>query len=219
MQYQSDTVNRPALGKFFMLFALAFFVVQGLQAQSFKFGPRFGVATSPINPQDISDWQDFAVSFQDGSAEYQVGAFARVGLLGVYIQPEFLFTTSSANYLVTDLLDGGTEIFRERYYNVEIPMMAGIKLGPVRAQAGPVYRLNLGNSSEFFSRSGFGRSFADSEVGIQAGMGLDIGKKLVLDLKYEFNMNDIGNDITIFGQTHQLSNRGSQFVGSIGYSF
>ena len=137
MQYQSDTVNRPNISKFFMCLLWPFLWFRVYMLRPLSLVPRFGVASSPINPQDISDWQDFAVSFQDGSAEYQLGAFARVGLLGFYIQPEFLFTTSSANYLVTDLLDGGTEIFRERYYNVEIPMMAGIKLGPVRAPGRP----------------------------------------------------------------------------------
>lgn len=190
-----------------------------LSAQSFMFGPRIGIASSPFEIQEIDNINDFAITFQDGSPEYQVGAFARVAAFGLFIQPEFLFTTSSASYLVEDLGDGGREIFNEQYYNVEIPMMAGLKLGPIRLQGGPVYRLNLGNSSDFFTREGFSRSFVNSTVGVQTGIGLDIGKKLVFDLKYELPLAGATDDITIFGQSHNLSTRGAHAVASMGISF
>jgi len=190
-----------------------------LSAQSIKFGPRIGIASSPFEIQDIENVNDIAVTFQDGSPEYQVGVFARVAALGLFIQPEFLFTTSSASYLVEDLGNGGREIFNEQYYNVEIPVMAGIKLGPIRLQGGPVYRLNLGNSSDFFTTDGFSRSFTNSTVGVQTGIGLDIGKKLVFDLKYELPLSGATDDITILGQSHELSSRGAHAVASMGISF
>lgn len=190
-----------------------------LSAQSFKFGPRIGIASSPFEIQDIENINDIAVTFQDGSPEYQVGAFARIAALGFFIQPEFLFTTASASYLVEDLRNGGSEIFNEQYYHVELPVMAGIKMGPIRLQGGPVYRLNLGNSSDFFTADGFSRSFTNSTVGVQTGIGVDIGKKLVFDLKYELPLAAASDDITIFGQTHSLSNRGAHAVASMGISF
>lgn len=190
-----------------------------MSAQSLKFGPRIGIASSPFDVQDIENINDIAVTFQEGSPEYQVGAFARVALFGVFIQPEFLFTTASASYLVEDLKNGGSEIFDEQYYHVELPVMAGIKLGPIRLQGGPVYRLNLGNSSDFFSAEGFSRRFANSTVGVQTGIGLDIGRKLVFDLKYELPLAAASDDITILGQTHTLSNRGAHAVVSMGISF
>lgn len=207
-----------------ILTALFVFVIQlgfmgSLSAQSFKFGPRIGIASSPFEIQDIDNVNDIAVTFQDGSPEYQVGAFAQFAALGLFIQPEFLFTTSSASYLVEDLRDGGREIFNEQYYHVELPVMAGIKLGPIRLQGGPVYRLNLGNSSDFFTTDGFSRSFTNSSVGVQTGIGLDIGKKLVFDLKYELPLANASDDLTIFGQSHELSSRGAHAVASMGISF
>lgn len=207
-----------------ILRCLVLFVIQlafmgSLSAQSVKFGPRVGIASSPFEIQEIENISDFAITFQDGSPEYQVGVFARVAAFGLFVQPEFLFTTSSASYLVEDLGDGGREIFNEQYYNVEIPVMAGLKLGPIRLQGGPVYRLNLGNSSDFFTTDGFSRSFVNSTVGVQTGIGLDIGKKLVFDLKYELPLTGTTDDITIFGQSHSLSTRGAHAVASMGISF
>lgn len=201
------------------IIVLQLLLMSSMSAQTLMFGPRIGIASSPINAADIDNFQDFAVSFQDGSPEYQVGAFARIQALGLFIQPEFLFTTSSASFLVEDLRNGGREIFDEQYYHVEMPLMAGLKLGPIRLQGGPVYRVNLGNNSDFFTTDGFGRSFKNSEVAVQTGVGLDIGKKLVFDLKYELPLYDTGDDLTLFGQTHTLSQRGSHFVASMGISF
>ncbi len=162
---------------------------------------------------------NFEVSFQDGSAEYKAGVFARLQLFGLYVQPEFLFSTSSGNFLVSDLVNGGSEILREQYYNVEIPIMAGIKLGPFRAHGGPVYRINLDNNSDFLSINGFGRGFRESTVSLQAGVGLDIGRKMVLDINYGFNLSDNRDEISLFGQTHELTEQGAQLSASLGFSF
>lgn len=214
------TTNKPSITKFLAIFSLCFiFFGSQAQAQKFKFGPRFGVATSSLNGGNFGDFEDFDISFQDGSAEYKAGVFARLQLLGLYVQPEFLFTTSSGNFLVSDLVNGGSEIFSERYYNVEIPIMAGVKLGPFRLQGGPVYKVNLDTNSDFLSVDGFGRGFRESTVSLQAGVGLDIGRKMVLDVNYGFNLSDTRDNISLFGQTHDLTEQGAQLSASLGFSF
>ncbi|MEM8887187.1 MAG: outer membrane beta-barrel protein [Bacteroidota bacterium] len=219
MNMRVITTNKTKLAKIFAIFSLSFiFFGSQVQAQKFKFGPRIGVATSPLNGSDFN-FDDFDISFQDGSAEYKAGVFARLQLLGLYVQPEFLFTTSSGNFLVSDLVNGGSEILREQYYNVEIPIMAGIKLGPFRAHGGPVYRINLDNNSDFLSINGFGRGFRESTVSLQAGVGLDIGRKMVLDINYGFNLSDNRDEISLFGQTHELTDQGAQLSASLGFSF
>jgi len=215
-----NTTNKLSSAKIIAIFSLCFiFFGSQVQAQKFKFGPKFGVATSSLNGGDFSEFDDFDISFQDGSAEYKAGVFARLQILGLYIQPEFLFSTSSGNFLVSDLVNGGSEIFREQYYNVEIPIMAGIKLGPFRAHGGPVYKVNLDTNSDFLSVDGFGRGFRQSTVSLQAGVGLDIGRKMVLDINYGFNLSDSRDEITLFGQTHDLTEQGAQLSASLGFSF
>ncbi|WNJ16697.1 outer membrane beta-barrel protein [Pontibacter sp. G13] len=198
--------------------------MQQAQAQNFKFGPRIGVASSGVGLQDllIQDMDDLdrlKVSLQESSPEYQLGFFARVKLLGLYIQPEALITTSKFSYLVEDIVNSGDEVVTERRFGLEVPINAGIKLGPLRLQAGPVYRMTLSSPTEVANLVAMKRNFADATVGLQAGVGLDLGKKIVLDLKYEANLSSVTDEITVFGSTHQLSDHGGQLVGALGIAF
>ncbi|MDX1909268.1 MAG: outer membrane beta-barrel protein [Bacteroidia bacterium] len=210
----------------FRVFTLSLLVLVSAPAfaQKLKFGPRFGVAASGIQAEelmikDLNDVDALRLELQNASPEAQLGVFGRLQILGFYVQPEALLTTSSAEFLVEDLQNGGTELLKERYYNLEVPLMAGVKLGPLRAQAGPVYHMNLGNASDFTTLDGFSRRFRDSAVGFQAGAGLDLGKKIVLDVKYELDMNGVRDEVTVFGQSHPVSQQGGRLIGSVGFSF
>lgn len=195
-----------------------------VHAQGLKFGPRFGIASSSVEVEDFiasspNNLESLKISLQEASPEYQLGVFGRVSLLGLYVQPEVLLTTSSVRYLYEDITNASTETLKEQYFRLEMPLMAGIKLGPFRANAGPVYRMNLGTASELRDIQGLTRRFDESSVGLQAGVGLDLGKKVVLDLRYEGTLGDSQDDITLFGQTHALSSQKGQVVASMGISF
>jgi hypothetical protein len=208
------------------VFALSLiaFVAAPASAQNLKFGPRFGIASSGIEASSLNikngdDLDALRIQLQESSPEYQIGAFARVSLFGLYLQPEALITTSKASFAYEDLINGGTQQLTERRVNLEVPIMAGLKLGPFRVQGGPVYRMNLANSSELSQIDGLSRSFREAKVGLQAGVGLDLGKKIVVDLKYEGDLSGTRDELTIFGQTHEVSEHGGRLVGSVGISF
>jgi len=199
-------------------------MLPSLHAQGIKFGPRIAVSSAGIQPQDlmIRDQNDFdalSVKLQDASPEYQVGAFARVSLLGLYVQPEVLVSTATATYLYENMTDGSTGTAEERYFNLEVPVMAGIKFGPFRVQGGPVYRMNLAGTSDLKDIEGLGRKFSDASLGFQGGVGLDLGKKIVLDLKYETAIPTLNDEVTFLGQTHTLNQHSGQLIGSLGISF
>lgn len=192
-------------------------------AQNLKFGPRFGVGASGIEAQDLvirneNDVEALRLQLQNASPEVQMGVFGRVSLLGLYVQPEVLLATSSARYLYEDAISGGTELLKEQYYRLEVPVMFGLKLGPLRAQGGPVFHTPLANASELTTISGLSRSYRESSTGIQAGLGLDLGKKVVFDVKYEANLSGVRDEITIFGQSHAVSTQGSRVIASLGIS-
>ncbi|MEO0895247.1 MAG: porin family protein [Bacteroidota bacterium] len=193
-------------------------------AQVLKFGPKVGVSTSGISAdelviRDASDLESLKISLQNSSPEYQVGFFGRLNLAGLYIQPEFMLTTSSVEYLIEDFTDGTSDPLYEQYFGLEMPIMAGIKLGPLRANAGPVFRTGLGTVSELTEVRGYGRKFSESQVGLQAGVGFDLGKKLILDFRYEIDLSNARDEVDILGQTHTLSQHGGQLSASLGYSF
>lgn len=218
----SKTVFRS--GSFLLALALMMMIAPALQAQKLKFGPRFGLGASGIQTdeiliKDLNDVNSLRLELQNASPEAQVGVFGRLSLFGFYVQPEVLLTTASTKYLVEDLQNGGTDILKERYWNLEVPVMAGIKLGPLRAQAGPVFHTPLANVSQLTDISGLSRTYRESSVGIQGGLGLDLGKKIVFDVKYEADLTGMRDEISIFGQTHDVSDRGGRLIASLGVSF
>ncbi|MEO1449216.1 MAG: outer membrane beta-barrel protein [Bacteroidota bacterium] len=225
MNTTANTRNHANLPmKHFIMLALGILMIAPLSAQKLKFGPRFAVSSSGIEPNDLviqnsADLDQLALSLSETSPNYQIGLFGRLQILGLYIQPEFLLSTSSATFLYEDLTTGDEESLTERYFELEMPIMAGIKFGPFRLQAGPVYRMNLSNNSNLNNIDGLTRNFQSSTVGLQGGVGLDLGKKLVLDLKYEAPLGRLRDEVTIFGQTHEVTDRSGQLIGSIGYSF
>lgn len=209
---------------FLALLLIAFLSVPMMQAQKIKVGLKGGLSSTSVKPNDLiilngADFEELSLAFQESTPEYHGGLFARVSLLGFYVQPEVLIATAKTKYLVGDLSSGSSSVVKERYYNLEVPIMAGVKLGPFRAQGGPVYRMNLNNNSDWDEISGVVRNWQDSSLGLRAGVGLDLGKKIIFDLNYEFNLTNNRDEITIFGQTHEVSQRGSQLVASLGYTF
>jgi hypothetical protein len=196
-------------------------LANGAYAQKLIAGPRIGVASTGIEPKDLvirnaQDVDALRLQIQNSSPEIMVGAFTRLTLLGIFVQPEVLLTTSSAEFLYEDLVSGGEEFLRERYWNLDVPIMAGIKFGPFRVQGGPVYRLNMSNKTDLTTIDGLTRNFKQSDVALQAGLGLDLGKKLILDLKYQPNLSDYRNEVTMFGNTHKVSDRQGQLSLSLG---
>ena len=192
--------------------------------QGIKFGPRLAVSSAGIQPQDLvirdqNDLNALSVKLQDASPEYQVGFFGRVSLLGLYVQPELLISTATASYLYEDMTDGTTGTAQERYFNLEVPVMAGVKFGPFRLQGGPVYRMNIAGTSDLKDIEGLSRNFEQASLGFQGGVGLDLGKKIVLDLKYETAIPTLGDEVTFLGQTHTLNQHSGQLIGSVGVSF
>ncbi|MCI4671052.1 MAG: PorT family protein [Bacteroidia bacterium] len=214
------------MSRAFFIFSVTLALLFGgaANAQVFKIGAKAGISTSGISSDDLSirstdDLQDLKISLQNSSPEYQLGLFTRLNLAGLYVQPELMFTTSSVEYLLEDFRDGTSDPLYEQYFGLEMPIMAGIKLGPFRANAGPVFRTNLGSVSEITQLSGYGRKFRESQMGIQAGFGFDLGKKLILDFRYEVDLSETRDEITIFDQTHELSKHGGQLSVGLGYSF
>lgn len=117
-----------------------------------------GDGTSVINPIYI-DVTVPNVTFTPSSYElgYHFGAFCRVKVAMLYIQPELIFSQANANIDVTKedaLGEFQNSISKVTYNNFDIPVLVGIKLGPARLCAGPVATFNLsGNILSLWTKS------------------------------------------------------------------
>ena len=189
--------------KAFILFVFIAALSLQAQAQIFTVGPKFGVSQGDVEVTN-------GFRGEDSKIGYHVGAFARINLPIIYIQPELLYTNTGGSF------SDNTFNYDVSFNRLDVPVMFGLKLGSVLSlQAGPVatYLLN----GELLSTNGNTSSRAippkeDFTFGYQAGIGLDIGNFL-MGLKYEGAMTNSIN------RTSALSTdqRQNQLILSMGF--
>ena len=206
--------------KVIFVLALAAIFTTTAQAQ-FKAGIKGGVTTYNMKLGDFlvtnSDAaSDFGLAVKDAKFGYQFGLWARIGR-GLHIQPEILFSTNKVEY---EIQDGNNSFLgEETYANIDVPIMAGIKLGPLRAQAGPVARIFLGSDDKLASIIEDYQSDHDRfKIGYQAGIGLDLWR-VALDLRYEGSLRHFGDNISVAGQNFGLDGKAGRVVATVGVAF
>jgi hypothetical protein len=186
-----------------------------------KFGIKGGLSTNNLSIDQMIDSPDGDVILQnakDASYGFHGGLFVRLSLLGIYIQPELLLTSSENKIKITE--PGIPEEIRTQKFNkLDIPVLLGFKLGPVRINAGPAATIKLSSPKELFDTEGYENLYKSATFGYQAGVGVDILNKLTLDLRYEGNLNKFGNEIVIGGETFELDQRSSAISLSLGIIF
>lgn len=174
-----------------------------LNAQVLSVGPKIGISQG-----DVSVSNGF--NGDESKMGYHVGAFARINLPVIYLQPEVLYTNTGGSF------QNNTFNYKTDFDRLDVPLMIGFKIGNFfRIQAGPVasYMINGnitaidGNSTEQIIPP-----LEDFTYGYQAGIGLDIGNLLV-DLKYESALSD---SIKKFGQVN-TDQRQNQLMLSLGF--
>lgn len=217
------TVNQKSfdMKKFFLL-ALFSFLFFNTYAQ-FKFGVRGGFSSQNVNADSIKIFRDnndtLSLGLADITGGYHFGVFMRIGKK-FYVQPEVLFNSNRAEFTFRDLVnaDGRSEILKEKYQYLDIPIMLGWKMGAFRVQGGPVGHLFLDNNSDLFDKEGFKKAFDDLTYGYQAGAGLDIWN-VSLDVRYEGNFTKFGEFIEVDGHKFNFDDTPSRWIVSVGVSF
>lgn len=206
--------------KVIFVFALVMSLASLAQAQ-FKAGIKGGITTYNMKLGDFlvtnSDAaEDFGLAVKNAKFGYQFGLWARLGK-GLHIQPELLFNTNKVEYEVTN---GNQISYQEEIYtNIDLPILVGLKLGPIHAQAGPVARFFLGSDEQLaLAIDGFDSDHDRFKLGYQAGVGLDLWK-VQLDVRYEGSLRHFGKSITIADQTVGLDNKAGRVVASVGIAF
>lgn len=159
-------------------------------AQSFNLGVKAGVNLSKIN-------SDFAK--EENRLGYQVGAWARIGGAGFYVQPE-AYIGSKGNKFVRITQNNGTEVTAEgkvKFTTLDIPLLIGTKVGGnnlnLRFMAGPVVSFVLDENSDFnaaYDQATDFKNYKNQSWGGQLGTGIDLGN-ISVDLRYEAGFSNI----------------------------
>lgn len=209
-----------------LIFAvLLILLVPCLNAQV-KWGPRIGLTTSDLstsnfNLREPGSLDALSIGVKEAKYGVQVGAFAQFKIAKFfYLQPEVLFNSNRIDFRVTNAKEGQsfTEIVKEKYQYLDIPVIFGLKLGPFRAGLGPVGKVYLSSSSGLTDIEGIREEFSGMQLAYQAALGLNIGR-LIFDVKFDRSLNNFGDFLEIDGKPFDFKEQEHRMVFSLGYSF
>ena len=192
-----------------------------------KFGLKAGVSTTSLSMPS-------ATTISSGSTTYTVngltsarygfhgGVFVRLTFFAVYVQPELLFSTRSNEYTVTNVTNQASPVSyvaKQNFNKLDIPVMVGIKFGPLRLNAGPSGSLLINSPKSLINNPDYKNNYNRMTFGYQAGVGVDL-LFLTFDVRYEGSLRKYQNQIqNLTGQTYNLDDRPNAFLFSVGIKF
>jgi hypothetical protein len=183
------------------------FLASASYSQDFSIGPKLGVSSTTLK------FDENAIEGGSNQTGFHIGAFARIGGAGFFVQPEVLFTQTKGDFKYNGFNPGGSPDFEAEFNRLDVPVMVGIKMFKIlRLQAGPIASINLQTDI-----TNAGNAIQDVEIksatlGYQAGVGLDIGN-LIIDAKYEGGLNGVVQKIGGLSTDQRIN----QWVLSLGF--
>lgn len=183
-----------------------------------KFGLKVAAATTTVPTYDASSGSTNIDELDNASWGWQAGGLLRFKLAMFSIQPEVLFATTSYDYQVTTSTT--SEILSQKFNRLSIPIMIGINLGPIRIDAGPAASIAIGSPDALIDNPNFDDMYKGALWGYQAGLGIDLFKRLTFDARYAGGFGDkSGDSVDIGGQSFKLDYGQSSFILSVGIIF
>lgn len=208
-------------------------------------GPKVGYQTAKLSYAKADIKEGFANHFT-------AGLFGRVTIGRIYVQPEVLyfktsniFDASVVGVESTNLFNlptGANVNFTLNQMNLQVPLLFGINIIDldiltVRAQVGPTANFVLESQTLFdetYSLNGqihemenvnTDQDFDTKSIawGLQAGVGIDLLKRITLDVNYNFGLSNVFETLnnTSLGETFNFSNiddtKQNIFMVTIGY--
>ena len=215
------------------VFAILVVVLISIPAFSqIKFGLKAGVSTTSLSMPTIKTVTSPASSgsntytvdaLTNAKYGFHVGAFVRLTFFGVYLQPEVLFSTRTNEYTVKDVTNQASPvsyIAKQSFNKLDIPVMLGFKLGPLRLNAGPVGSLLINSPKAIITNPDFKNNYNRMTIGYQAGVGFDLFNFITFDLRYEGSLKKYQNQIqNLTGTKFTLDDRPNAFLLSVGLMF
>ena len=162
--------------KYVML--LMFCIPSAAMAQT-GFGVKGGLNYADNGEMTYTDVTSAGQDILEGGKSkmgYHLGVFYQANLLGFFLRPELVYTTTKSSYQFNQ---------EEADYNVskiDLPILVGTKVfGPLKLFAGPSLQYIVDNDFEGFELGDVKEEFT---IGAQLGAGIQLGK-IGLDVRYE----------------------------------
>ena len=213
----------------------------------FAIGPKVGYQTTKLSYYKA----DIKSSF---SNHFTAGIFTRFTIGKFYIEPEVLYLNTSNIFKLTATGTPGDNLFNLptdaeikltlNSMNLQVPILLGfnfldLKILTLRAQVGPTMNFILSSKTVYdktYSLNDIEHPINNVDTderiktkslswGLQAGLGLDLLKRITLDINYNFGLSSVLNklDGTVLGNTFDLSNidrsKENIFMVTVGIKF
>lgn len=202
--------------KLLLLFVIIVASSTVASAQFIQFGVKGGIN---INSSDFilknGHIDDQVLSAAKNRAGYHIGLVTRVNLAALYLQGDVLYNRNSYKYNI----DGGEMSIKEN--RLSVPMVVGLKILFLRVYAGPKLDFNLGNNlkKSVGNADAIKETFDNRWLGYQAGLGIDLLKKISVDFNYNGYFKAPTQQFIVGGQDYQIKQKSRQWWISVGYYF
>jgi len=203
------------------LFAIILVVLIAIPAFSqIKFGIKAGVTTSSVPTYNVSSGFASITALKDAAYGFHAGVFIRMTVLGIYLMPEVVFASTTYDYNVQSGPGTPVTVISQRFDKLEIPILLGLKLGPIRINAGPSATMIINSPKALINDPDFKDMYRNATIGYQAGVGFDLFKTFTFDARLGGSLaKKFGDDVTIGQQTFSLDSREPTFMLSFGLMF
>jgi hypothetical protein len=208
--------------KLLIVLAVFLFATQVAEAQLFQYGLKGGIGFSNLKFSDVSGIEDgddvYSLVTGDAVTGYHIGLQTRIKVAMIFIQPELYFNAGGAS--VEQVYENGpTEILNIKYSSIDLPVLVGVKLGPVRLMLGPTGSYVLSGENELTSLDPDYTMLSSSMTwGWQGGIGVDLSR-FTIDARYDGALSKFGESISIGGKDYALDASPNQFIISLGFWF
>lgn len=217
------TKQSTIMQKSIFIFAAAFLFSISLKAQ-FEYGLRMGVSSQNLKANDLfiasSNFNDVQIGLANASYGYHFGLFTQVKAFGFTISPEILFNSNEYEYRVQEIRDGQVinKVLKDRYQFIDIPILFGVKLGFLRAYAGPEVHYFVNSYSNLLNIEGINEAFERVNYGAILGAGMNLGR-LRLDVRYEYNFDNFEDHIFFDNNPLNFNTDDTRMIFSVGWKF
>lgn len=157
---------------FGLLFAFSALSLNAQKGSSFGINAGLNFNSNGEIRNELSDLS-LSSATQGG---FHIGVYGKLGNK-IFLRPELLYTQTQSNY------DDAVDL---KISKLDVPVLAGIKLFGLNFFAGPSIQILLNSDIEGQNLFDEAEAFT---VGTQLGVGINLGEKLGLDLRYERGMN------------------------------
>ncbi len=208
-----------------ILFLFVCVLMTSLSFAQVKLGFKAGIGTTDLNADDLNilnadGREQFTLALKDANLGIYGGLLVQIRIGNFLIQPEVLYNSNSADFQLTDVDSAGlfNRVTEEKFQYLDVPVLFGVKVGPLRLMAGPEAHVFLSNTSGLLDVEGYREDFKDLTLGWQGGIGLDIWK-IALDFRYQGNFTNYGDHLRFNGRNYNFNDEPARLLFSVAYMF